>query len=122
MRSRRRCHYNRSRSSHLASPVRTGVSRKDRTHRFHEKISSGHSEVLGQEIFQNRRLYIIEGPSTGGHLGFSFETLAHLSSYDFSAEVREILSIRDKYEEKYEKKYRYSSSAALYTACAYSIM
>lgn len=46
---------------------------------------------------------VIEGPKAGGHLGFSFETLEDLSSYDFDAEVRAILSAKKKFEEKYGK-------------------
>ena len=47
---------------------------------------------------------VAEGPLAGGHLGFSFETLAHLPSYDFSREVRGILEVKRRYEEKYARK------------------
>lgn len=46
---------------------------------------------------------VAEGPLAGGHLGFSFETLAQLSAYDFGREVEAILAVKKQYEEKYGK-------------------
>ena len=45
---------------------------------------------------------VAEGPLAGGHLGFSFEILAHLPEYDFGQEVKAILEVKSQYEEKYE--------------------
>lgn len=47
---------------------------------------------------------VVEGPRAGGHLGFSFETLAHLDDYDFRKEVKAITAVRKQYEEKYKRK------------------
>lgn len=47
---------------------------------------------------------VVEGPQAGGHLGFSFETLAQLQLYDFDEEVKRILAVKKKYEDKYERK------------------
>lgn len=44
---------------------------------------------------------VIEGPYAGGHLGFSFETLGQLGTYDFDAEIKKILIVKHTYEEKY---------------------
>lgn len=47
---------------------------------------------------------VVEGPLAGGHLGFSFETLAQLWAYDFVKEVKGILTAKKQYEAKYERK------------------
>ena len=44
---------------------------------------------------------VVEGPLAGGHLGFSREQLAHLDSYDFDEELRNIIACKRAYEEKY---------------------
>lgn len=47
---------------------------------------------------------VVEGPQAGGHLGFSFEILHHLQSFDFDAEVKAILAAKKQYEEKYDRE------------------
>lgn len=44
---------------------------------------------------------VVEGPLAGGHLGFSFETLAHLKEYDYDTEVKAVMAVKAKYEDKY---------------------
>lgn len=46
---------------------------------------------------------VAEGPLAGGHLGFSFETLAHLETYDFRREVRGMVVAKRIFEEKYQR-------------------
>ena len=47
---------------------------------------------------------VIEGPEAGGHLGFSREQLEHREEMDFDQEIREIISCKKEYEEKFSKK------------------
>lgn len=47
---------------------------------------------------------VIEGPEAGGHLGFSREQLEHREEMDFDREIREIISCKKEYEEKFSKK------------------
>lgn len=44
---------------------------------------------------------VAEGPQAGGHLGFSFETLDHLRDYNFDTEVKNIITAKKVFEEKY---------------------
>ncbi len=46
---------------------------------------------------------VVEGSKAGGHLGFSFERLAQLQSYDFDAEVKKIIETKAIYEDKYNR-------------------
>lgn len=46
---------------------------------------------------------VVEGPKAGGHLGFSFEQLDHIQSYDFDEEAKKIIATKTFYEEKYGK-------------------
>lgn len=56
-----------------------------------------------KKYFCTADFIVIEGPKAGGHLGFSFDTLAALQEYNFDAEVRAILLAKRMYEEKYER-------------------
>lgn len=47
---------------------------------------------------------VAEGPLAGGHLGFSFETLAHLEHCDFRREVQEMVLAKRTFEEKYRQR------------------
>ena len=47
---------------------------------------------------------VIEGPMAGGHLGFHKEQLGELTPEIYAEEVKEIITVVRKYEEKYEKK------------------
>ena len=47
---------------------------------------------------------VIEGAHAGGHLGFSREQLEHREEMDFDQEIREIISCKKEYEEKFSKK------------------
>ncbi len=58
----------------------------------------------GRKYSRTADFVVIEGPKAGGHLGFSFETLADLPAYDFDAEVRAIVLAKKKYEETYERQ------------------
>lgn len=49
-------------------------------------------------------LIIVEGPKAGGHLGFSNDELCDIDSINYDDEFIKILDIREKYEEKYNKK------------------
>lgn len=49
-------------------------------------------------------LLVIEGPKAGGHLGFDTEQLDHFKTQEtYDEEVRNILLVKQQYEEKYEK-------------------
>lgn len=45
---------------------------------------------------------VIEGPKAGGHLGFSNEELAGIEHLDYDQEIRDIISYKKQYEEKYD--------------------
>lgn len=47
---------------------------------------------------------VIEGPMAGGHLGFHKEQIGELTPEIYAEEVKEIIAVVRKYEEKYEKK------------------
>lgn len=47
---------------------------------------------------------VIEGPHAGGHLGFSEEQLQGIDTMDYDAEIRDILTCKKEYEEKYERE------------------
>lgn len=46
-------------------------------------------------------LLVIEGPKAGGHLGFSPDQLQHISAQKYDNEIREILTEKKIYEDKY---------------------
>lgn len=46
---------------------------------------------------------VIEGPKAGGHLGFSNEQLANIAQLDYDAEIRGIIALKQKYEEKFQQ-------------------
>ena len=45
---------------------------------------------------------VIEGPLAGGHLGFSREQLDDIPSLDYDTEIRDIIALKQTYEEKYQ--------------------
>ena len=47
---------------------------------------------------------VIEGPMAGGHLGFHKEQLEEFTPDIYGEEVKKIITVVHKYEEKYEKK------------------
>lgn len=47
---------------------------------------------------------VIEGPMAGGHLGFHKEQLEEFTPDIYGEEVKKIINVVQKYEEKYEKK------------------
>lgn len=47
---------------------------------------------------------VIEGPLAGGHLGFHKEQLEEFTPEVYGEEVKKIITVVQKYEEKYEKK------------------
>ena len=47
---------------------------------------------------------VIEGPMAGGHLGFHKEQLEEFTPDIYGEEVKKIITVVQKYEEKYEKK------------------
>ena len=49
-------------------------------------------------------LIVIEGPEAGGHLGFSREQLDHRADLDFDQEIRDIISCKKEYEEKFSRE------------------
>lgn len=58
----------------------------------------------GKKYSRTADFIVVEGPLAGGHLGFSFETLAHLPAYDFSKEIKVILAVKRQYEAQFGKK------------------
>ncbi|MBU5481601.1 NAD(P)H-dependent flavin oxidoreductase [Blautia sp. MSJ-19] len=44
---------------------------------------------------------VIEGPKAGGHLGFSREQLKNIETLDYDKEIKEIISCKALYEEKF---------------------
>lgn len=49
-------------------------------------------------------LLVVEGPKAGGHLGFTKEQLEIFDEKSYQEEVKKILALVHKYEDKYEKK------------------
>ena len=45
---------------------------------------------------------VIEGPLAGGHLGFSREQLDDIPGLDYDTEIRNIITLKQTYEEKYQ--------------------
>lgn len=45
---------------------------------------------------------VIEGPKAGGHLGFSREELRDIGQLDYDEEIRQILKVKEDFEEKYQ--------------------
>ncbi len=45
---------------------------------------------------------VIEGPLAGGHLGFSREQLEDIPGLDYDTEIRNIITLKQTYEEKYQ--------------------
>lgn len=45
---------------------------------------------------------VIEGPKSGGHLGFSNEQLENMNSLDYDKEIQKIVSVKECYENKYQ--------------------
>lgn len=58
---------------------------------------------------------VIEGPMAGGHLGFHKEQLEEFTPDIYGEEVKKIITVVQKYEEKYEKKYLSSWQEAFMT-------
>lgn len=46
-------------------------------------------------------LVVIEGPKAGGHLGFSYEELAHITKEEYELEIKNIIQEVKPYREKY---------------------
>lgn len=83
------------------------------THGFDTKIAPIVSTAKAMQVilkYWDRKysrtadFLVVEGPKAGGHLRFSFEILAQLSSYDFDAEVRAIVAAKRVFEEKYQRR------------------
>lgn len=47
---------------------------------------------------------VIEGPKAGGHLGFSTEELADISTLNYDEEIKKIIELKKEYEEQFHKK------------------
>lgn len=47
---------------------------------------------------------VIEGPKAGGHLGFSTEELADISTFNYDEEIKKIIELKKEYEEQFHKK------------------
>lgn len=44
---------------------------------------------------------VVEGPKAGGHLGFSKEQLQDIDAIDLNQEIKDIITVKKQYEEKY---------------------
>lgn len=63
---------------------------------------------------------VIEGPLAGGHLGFSRQEIEAFDSEEdseaYEEEIREILRVKEAFEEKYDKKIPVFSAGGIFTA------
>ena len=59
---------------------------------------------------------VIEGPQAGGHLGFSREQLEDISSLDYDTEIRNIIALKQAYEEKYQTTIPVFVAGGIFTA------
>ncbi|MBU0707690.1 nitronate monooxygenase family protein [Patescibacteria group bacterium] len=66
--------------------------------------------------------FIIEGPLAGGHLGFSFEQLAHSSDFSLVKILREILEIIQPFEQLNGRKIPLITAGGIYTGDDISLM
>ena len=60
---------------------------------------------------------VIEGPMAGGHLGFHKEQLEEFTPDIYGEEVKKIITVVQKYEEKYEKKIPVILAGGIYDQC-----
>ncbi len=49
-------------------------------------------------------LLVIEGPSAGGHLGFSKEQLDNIENLNYDEEIKSIINYKKQFEEKYNRE------------------
>ena len=59
---------------------------------------------------------VIEGPLAGGHLGFSREQLEDIPGLDYDTEIRNIITLKQTYEEKYQTAIPVFVAGGMFTA------
>lgn len=59
---------------------------------------------------------VIEGPLAGGHLGFSREQLENIPGLDYDTEIRNIITLKQTYEEKYQTTIPVFVAGGMFTA------
>ena len=59
---------------------------------------------------------VIEGPLAGGHLGFSREQLEDIPGLDYDTEIRNIITLKQAYEEKYQTAIPVFVAGGMFTA------
>ena len=59
---------------------------------------------------------VIEGPLAGGHLGFSREQLEDIPGLDYDTEIRNIITLKQTYEEKYQNAIPVFVAGGMFTA------
>jgi len=60
-------------------------------------------------------LIIVEGPTAGGHLGYSKEELKDIDSIDYDKELVEIIKVANAYGEKYNKEIPVVAAGGIFT-------
>lgn len=60
-------------------------------------------------------LIIVEGPTAGGHLGYSKEELQDIDSIDYDKELVEIIKVANTYGEKYNKEIPVVAAGGIFT-------
>lgn len=60
-------------------------------------------------------LIIVEGPTAGGHLGYSKEELQDIDSIDYDKELVEIIKVANAYGEKYNKEIPVVAAGGIFT-------
>jgi len=60
-------------------------------------------------------LIIVEGPTAGGHLGYSKEDLQNIDSIDYDNELVEIIKVANAYGEKYNKEIPVVAAGGIFT-------
>lgn len=60
-------------------------------------------------------LIVVEGPTAGGHLGYSKEELENIDSIDYDKELVEIIKVANTYGEKYNKEIPVVAAGGIFT-------
>lgn len=60
-------------------------------------------------------MIVVEGPQAGGHLGYSREELLDMDSIDFDTIVKEVIEVKNVYEERFGRKISVVAGGGIYT-------
>lgn len=61
-------------------------------------------------------MVVVEGPKAGGHLGFSYEELEHITEKEYEEEIKGIIQVIEEYREKYNCQIPVVAAGGIYDA------